>query len=169
MKRVLFMSLFFVCSVILTACGPPITEEQMNELKNADIIDDNQPFLEKVGQKKEIEFVKHIEGNEYELGIIDNKGSIGWITVYKGGQMELRKDNYEWNFLLDIRYDNSIKKSYIERVQNEIAEFDDPLESNLESYQYIVYVAKDNLEGGVTERSCGKNCTEALSTEIISN
>lgn len=149
MKKALWLT---GCLMFLTACNNTTPEEIEKAKVSNEIINQRQTFLPNVGDQMNIEFVKHIEKNEYELGYVKN-GYLVWVNIFdigKGGVI--------------VRYDDTLEKSTLRREENRIEE--DPV---LGVYIYDVYTltVSNGLQGGTIERSCGKNCIDTLQTNIL--
>jgi hypothetical protein len=143
----------------------PPTKENIEKLENSpDTTNNATPFLARVGDKLQLEHVKHIEGSRYEIGWINTSGQLVWTKTkddIPGYTMVVEKEN--------------IGKSYIERRKNNLyidkkGLFGFFKSVGMSSNSYVIYLAEGNLKGGTTTiKDCGKNCIREIQTEIIDN
>lgn len=103
-----------------------------------------------VGETKELEFVKHVEGNEYQLGFINEEGELVWQTFEPTGAKLRAK----------IKYDETAETSTLQKHEN------DTFLIFVSGVNYTLTIGKD-LEGGTIQRDCGKNCTKEINTEVL--
>ena len=157
----------------IVSCGTPLTEEELEEASYMDKVNKNEPFLEKVGDTLEIDVVKHIENDEYELGYTDSSGELEWMKVYKEGSIVWDRNASRWyekNTLITIRHNPEQEGSTLERLRNDVDQYDVPKgDLILRSYRYELIIGGKTLQAGTTKRSCGKNCVRNVQTEIISD
>lgn len=115
-----------------------------------------------IGERINTKYVKHIEGNEYELGIIQADNSVKWYNTSKNLSTD---GQHGRDAKLDTVYED-IEESFLERKPNIQAERQF---TQGYVYHFLLHISnKVPLQGGVTERNCGKNCTREVPTQIIS-
>jgi hypothetical protein len=145
-----------VQSVMNSPDEPPVSKETITAMENRSEGSpwSGEPFLDNVGDKLTLDFVKHIEGNEYEISYTNAKGEMVWVNT-----------NSDISGTVKVIYDRESKQSYIERNKNKVKVKGDKVK--FDDIVHTIHVSKGSMDSGKIERSCGKNCTEEIDTEII--
>lgn len=144
MKRLWLLSLLLL--LVLSGCGAESTNGSKENYSPKGVLGVNQMVY--------IDYVQHVEGNEYELGVIsEDTGRLIW----RNSDYDLI-EGFGIYPDLEVYVKSDVEKSYLERKPDK--EDGTPL--------LVLYISdKDSLEAGTIERNCGKACTEEIKTKMI--
>lgn len=143
MKR--FVLLSFLLVLVLSGCGDPGAYDSEGNYSPKGVLE--------VGQTVNIDFVQHVEDNEYELGVISEETG---RLVWRNSEDEL-VEGFGIYSDFEVFVKNDIEKSYLERKpdRDEIPHF-------------VLYVSdKEAIDAGSVKKNCGKGCTKEIKTKMI--
>jgi hypothetical protein len=103
-----------------------------------------------------IQYIQHIEGNEYELGIVNpSTHRLKWLN----SRYDLAESEFVYSGVdFSVVVEKDVEHNYLERKEN-----------NENTAVFVLHINENNsMDAGVITRSCGKSCTESIQTEMIS-